>query len=292
MPAAASASARRLAARRSTSQTSPSPISARAQWASGREVAAGAERAVLGDDRREPGVRAVASIVSASTGRAPEQPIASERARSSIIARTTSRSTGSPIPAACERISARCSSSRRSGGIAVVRERAEPGRDPVGRLVGLGEPLDHRCRLRHRGARLVGEPRGAACRATAITPRRSRRRARARSWLRRPRLSLGEHNRGEATPNATALSRIRTCGLLLHGRRFPWRWRNRGFEIDFVERVRGALPNRWRRRCRRKVGGSDLVLVEHEPATMRMMKTLGIECTMIPIQALWNRREG
>ena len=40
-------------------------------------------------------------------GRAPEHPIASDRARSSIIARTTSRSTGGPIPAACERTSAR-----------------------------------------------------------------------------------------------------------------------------------------------------------------------------------------
>ena len=53
---------------------------------------------------------------SATTGRAPEQPIASVRARSSIIARTTSRSTGGPIPAACERISARCSSARALGG--------------------------------------------------------------------------------------------------------------------------------------------------------------------------------
>ena len=46
-------------------------------------------------------------MVSATTGRAPERPIASERARRNIIARTASRSIGGPIPAACERISAR-----------------------------------------------------------------------------------------------------------------------------------------------------------------------------------------
>ena len=63
-----------------------------------------------------------------------------------------------PMPAACERISARCSSVRRSPGSASVRQRAESGRDPVGGLVGGGEPLDHRRRLLHRGARLVGEP--------------------------------------------------------------------------------------------------------------------------------------
>ena len=46
-------------------------------------------------------------MVSATTGRAPERPIASERARRNIIARTASRSIGGPIPAACERINAR-----------------------------------------------------------------------------------------------------------------------------------------------------------------------------------------
>ena len=56
IPASASASA---AGRRrpSASLTSPSPISASAQCASGREVAAGAERAVLGDDRGDAGVQ-------------------------------------------------------------------------------------------------------------------------------------------------------------------------------------------------------------------------------------------
>ena len=71
-----------------------------------------------------------ASIVSATTGRAPEQPIASVRARSSIIARTTSRSTGGPMPAACERTSARWSSSRRSTGIATLASEPKPVETP------------------------------------------------------------------------------------------------------------------------------------------------------------------
>ena len=37
-----------------------------------REVAAGPERAVLGHDRREPGVQQSARIASATSGRAPE----------------------------------------------------------------------------------------------------------------------------------------------------------------------------------------------------------------------------
>ena len=52
------------------------------------------------------------------------------RARRSIIARTTSRSTGGPMPAACERTSARCSSSRRSGGIRVVASEPNPVETP------------------------------------------------------------------------------------------------------------------------------------------------------------------
>ena len=71
-----------------------------------------------------------ASIVSASSGRAPEQPIASVRARSSIIARTTSVSIGGPIPAACERTSARCSSSRRSTGIETLASEPKPVETP------------------------------------------------------------------------------------------------------------------------------------------------------------------
>ena len=48
------------------------------------------------------------------------------RARSSIMARTTSGSTSGPMPAAWERMSARCSSSRRSGGMAVLASDPKP----------------------------------------------------------------------------------------------------------------------------------------------------------------------
>jgi hypothetical protein len=68
--------------------------------------------------------------VSATTGRTPEHPIASVRARSNIIARTTSRSTGGPIPAACERTSARWSSARRSAGIRTVASDPNPVETP------------------------------------------------------------------------------------------------------------------------------------------------------------------
>ena len=85
-----------------------------------------------------------ARIVSTTTWRTPQNPIASVRARSNIIARTTSGSTSGPIPAACERMSARCSSSRRSGGITVVASEPKPGGDPVHGIVAVGEALDDR----------------------------------------------------------------------------------------------------------------------------------------------------
>jgi len=71
-----------------------------------------------------------ARIASATSGRAPEKPIASVRARSSHIARTTSTSTGSPMPAAWERIRYRCSSSRRAGGMAVLASDPNPVETP------------------------------------------------------------------------------------------------------------------------------------------------------------------
>ena len=83
-----------------------------------------------------------ASIVSATTGRAPEKPIARLRARRNTIARTTSRSTSGPIPAACERISAICSSAERVGRDHRVGQRAEPGRHAVHRLGLIDEPVD------------------------------------------------------------------------------------------------------------------------------------------------------
>ena len=105
--------------------SSPSPISARPQWASGARSPLAPSEPCSGTTGSRPAASS-ASIVSATTGRAPERPMASERARRNIIARTTSRSTGGPIPAACERISARWSSSRRSGGIQVAASEPNP----------------------------------------------------------------------------------------------------------------------------------------------------------------------
>ena len=109
----------------SPSITSPSPSNTSAQWASGA-------RSPLAPSEPYSGTRGVmpalssARIASATSGRAPEQPIASVRARSSIIARTTSGSTGGPTPAACERTSARWSSSRRSTGIVTLASEPKP----------------------------------------------------------------------------------------------------------------------------------------------------------------------
>ena len=72
----------------------------------------------------------IATIASATSGRTPEQPSASERTRRNIIARTTSGSTGRPMPAAWERISERCSSVRRSAGIGVVAREPKPVETP------------------------------------------------------------------------------------------------------------------------------------------------------------------
>ena len=115
--------------RPAASATSPSPISASAQWASGARSPLAPSEPCSGTTGVTPALRS-AAIVSATSGRAPERPIASVRARRKIIARTTSRSTGSPMPAACERTSARWSSSRRSGGMRVVASEPKPVETP------------------------------------------------------------------------------------------------------------------------------------------------------------------
>ena len=104
---------------------SPSPISASATCASGARSPLAPSEPCSGTVGV---IRALSrpSSVSTTTGRTPEYPIASVRARSSIIARTTSSSTGGPMPAAWLRTSARCSSSRRSGGITVVASDPNP----------------------------------------------------------------------------------------------------------------------------------------------------------------------
>ena len=128
MPASASASA---AGRRrpSRSCTSPSPISASAQWASGARSPLAPSEPCSGTTGVTPAFSS-AAIVSATSGRAPVRPVASVRRRRKSIARTTSRSTGGPMPAACERTSERWSSSRRSGGMRVVASEPKPVETP------------------------------------------------------------------------------------------------------------------------------------------------------------------
>ena len=108
---------------------SPSPIRARATWASGARSPLAPSDPCSGTVGVIPALSS-STMRSTTTGRTPEYPSASERARSSIIARTTSSSTAGPIPAACERISERCSSSRRSAGITVVASDPNPVETP------------------------------------------------------------------------------------------------------------------------------------------------------------------
>ena len=92
---------------------------------------------------------------STTTGRAPEQPIASVRARSSIIARTTSRSTGGPIPGGVRADERPLQLSPRLGGDADHRQRPEAGRDPVRRLLRRRPRDDDRGAPLHRRAGLL-----------------------------------------------------------------------------------------------------------------------------------------
>ena len=131
----------------SRSKTSPSPISARAQCGERREVAAGAERAVLGDDRGEPGVEQRQHRLGDTGPRAR----AAHRQRcgraGSSIARTTSRSTGGPMPGGVRADQRPLQLGRGARPGSASGQRAEPGRDAVGGLVGVGEALDDRRRL-------------------------------------------------------------------------------------------------------------------------------------------------
>ena len=154
-------------------QTSPSPISARPQWASGARSPLAPSEPCSGTTGSSPAASS-ASIVSATIGRAPERPIARERARRNIIARTTSRSTGGPMPAACERIRARWSSSRRSGGIQVPASEPKPVETPYTGSSERRQALDHGRALRP----LRRAPRPTAAPALRGARRRQRRPAR------------------------------------------------------------------------------------------------------------------
>ena len=124
IPARASASAAGNSAP-SVSTTDPSPISTKAQCASGARSPLAPKDPCSGTTGVSP-ARSSARIRSATSGRAPEHPIANVRARSTIIARTTSRSTGGPIPAAWDRTSARCSCARASAGIRTIASEPNP----------------------------------------------------------------------------------------------------------------------------------------------------------------------
>ena len=119
------------AARRSASRTSPSPISASAQCASGARSPEQPSEPYSWHDRGDAGVEHARRRPARSRGRTPVRPVASVDSRSSISARTTSRSTSGPEPAACERI-------RRALQLGAPLERdvpggqrAEAGRDAV-----------------------------------------------------------------------------------------------------------------------------------------------------------------
>ena len=159
----------------SPSITSPSPISTSAQWASGA-------RSPLAPSEPNSGTRGVipalssARIASATSGRAPEQPIASVRARSSIIARTTSALDRRPHAGgvrAHERALELLAALDRDRH---VGERAEAGGDAVGGLGAVGEAVDDGGARLHRRPRLRGQAHLRAGRAR----RRRRRPARVR----------------------------------------------------------------------------------------------------------------
>ena len=93
------------------------------------QIAAGAERPVLGNHRIEP----LGEHRDDRLGELRPRSRESHRQRSRPsrnIARTASRSIGGPMPAACERISARCSSVRRSAGIRVCASDPNPVETP------------------------------------------------------------------------------------------------------------------------------------------------------------------
>ena len=124
MPAAASA---RAAGCRTpaASRTSPSPITASAQCASGARSPEQPSEPYSCTTGVMPALSRSA-YVWAVAGSAPVCPVASVRRRSSMSARTTSRSTSGPEPAACERTSDRCSWARMVGSMYRVASAPNP----------------------------------------------------------------------------------------------------------------------------------------------------------------------
>ena len=138
------------------SATSPSPISTSAQCASGARSPLAPSEPCSGTTGVIPALSS-ASIVSASSGRAPEQPI-DERARAQQHHRPhhlgLDRRAHAGGVRAHERALQLLAALDRDRD---VGERAEAGRDAVGRLLAAGQPLDHRRARLHRAPRLGRE---------------------------------------------------------------------------------------------------------------------------------------
>ena len=176
-PAAASASAA-AAASPSASRTSPSPISARAQCASGARSPEQPSEPYSCTTGVMPALSRAASV-SAVSGRTPVWPVARVRqAQQHQRARRPRARPRGPSPAACERTSERCSWARSCWRDVPGGERAEPGRDAV-----------HRGREPRRGRRRLRGPWRSlrAPRRRAGRPRRCAPRPRRRSKVRGPR---------------------------------------------------------------------------------------------------------
>ena len=123
-PAAASASAAGIRVP-DASRTSPSPISASAQWDSGARSPEQPSEPYSRTTGVMPWLSRSASSCAVA-GRTPVCPVVSVESRSSISPRTTSRSTSGPEPAACERTSERCSWARMSVGMCRVASAPKP----------------------------------------------------------------------------------------------------------------------------------------------------------------------
>ena len=107
------------------SRTSPSPIAASAQCASG---ARSPEQPSDPNSRTTGVIPAdnIAAYTRAVSSRTPVRPVASVDRRSNINARTTSRSTSGPDPAACDRTRLRCNWPRSSTGMCRVANAPNP----------------------------------------------------------------------------------------------------------------------------------------------------------------------
>ena len=169
-PAAASACGGRHAARRRASRTWPSPISARAQCASGARSPEQPSEPYSGTTGVRPALsRATIACGDLRAGRRCGRSPACGAAAASSPARPRARP-AAPLPAACERTSDRWRSARRLERDVRRGQGAEAGGDPVGGLVGGGEGLDVRSGRRpSRPAPRRRVTTSASWRATATT---------------------------------------------------------------------------------------------------------------------------